>query len=95
MRSVGMSKKQVAKMLILEAISVGIIGSIFGVAGGVMLIQIMQGIISAVMATIPMKFTIGILVKMIAGGILVTLLATISTVVKSTKLSIIESLKYE
>lgn len=95
MRSVGMSKKQVAKMLILEAISVGIIGSIFGVAGGVMLIQIMQGIISAVMATIPMKFGVGMIVKMIVGGILVTLLATISTVVKSTKLSIIESLKYE
>lgn len=94
-RSIGMSKSQLVKMVFIESITGGIIGSVFGILAGILLLY---GVYYALIAMeLPMNYyyTASTFIITLIGGILVTLFASISPMLKSSKLNIIESIKYE
>lgn len=91
-RSVGMSKNQTIKMIFIEALSGGIIGGSAGVIGGILMIFNMSLVgDSSTQAHYPLgSFIIYILV-----GSLVMTIASISPALKSSKIDLVSSLKYE
>lgn len=95
LRSIGMSKSQIVKMIFIEAFTGGVIGGATGVIGGVMLISIMPLLLREVMATVLMNYSMFALIGSFLSGIIITVAASISPAMKSSKMNIIQSLKYE
>jgi len=91
LRSVGMSKTQTIKMIFIEAFSGGTIGATTGVLGGVLMIFNMSQIGEGLQAYYP----IGSFIIYIVVGALVMMLASISPAVKTSKIDLVSSLKYE
>ncbi|MCX7708626.1 MAG: FtsX-like permease family protein [Clostridia bacterium] len=94
-RSVGMNKKQIVKMIFIESMTGGLIGGIVGVAAGLIMINIMKHMLTQVIATIPMNYSITMLTISATIGVIIMVTASISPAMKSSKLNIIESIKYE
>ncbi|QVK17502.1 ABC transporter permease [Mycoplasmatota bacterium] len=94
-RSVGMSKKQVMKMLMIESLGSGMIAGITGLCAGILYIYISSYIMEVFMLPIQMDYSIELLVFAFLGGILVSILSAIIPSIKSSKLNIIEAIKYE
>lgn len=90
LRSVGMSKKQTVAMIFIEAFTGGIIGAISGILGGVCMIYILSKLDNS-----PLRLEVQSLGVSILLGVVVMVLASIGPVIKSTKLNLIESLKYD
>lgn len=95
LRSVGMSRKQIVKMVFLEALALGTIGTTVGIATGWGMILIAPYILEGMQSPIPLKFITSILWMYIVGAIGVTIMASITPASKSSKLNIIEAIKYE
>ncbi|WP_070000181.1 ABC transporter permease [Cellulosilyticum sp. I15G10I2] len=95
LRSVGMSKKQVVNMLFIEALYSGAIGGAAGIAGGIIVMKIMPYVLEAMRLPIPVYLVPGVLWIYLIGGILITVFASITPTKKSSKLNIIEAIKYE
>lgn len=94
-RSLGMSRGQIVKLMFIESLTGGLTGSIIGVLGGLLLIVNMPLLIRAIASPIPLHFQGHLLIVSIIAGTLVMVIASISPAVKSSKLNIIESIKYE
>ena len=95
LRSIGMSRKQVAKMLFVEALTVGLIGAIVGVLAGIIMSTVVPYlIISMGSPHIPLLFSRKMLGGALIIGVLVSVIASISPSVKSSKLNIVEAIKY-
>jgi putative ABC transport system permease protein len=94
-RSVGMSKVQLIRMIFIEALSGGIVGALAGIIAGGVLLLIVPHLMRAM--NMPMKlFFRGITgLQFFLGGIIITLVASVSPALKSSKLNIIRSIKYE
>ncbi len=95
LRSVGMSRKQIVQMVFLEALALGAIGATVGVTTGWGMTQIAPYILEGMQCPIPLKFITSILWMYIVGAIGVTIMASITPASKSSKLNIIEAIKYE
>ncbi|MDP4093950.1 MAG: FtsX-like permease family protein [Bacillota bacterium] len=95
LRSMGMSKVQIVQMISLEALSSGLIGGAAGLLGGGAMISVVPYLTRAIIATIPLALTATPFILAAASGVLITLLASISSAVKSSKLSIVQSIKFE
>lgn len=95
LRSVGMSKWQIRKMIVVEALTGGFIGGSVGVLMGVMMISIIPYLLKAIDLPISITYDPVLLMNALLGGIVVTLVASISPALKSSKLNIIEAIKYE
>lgn len=95
LRSVGMSKKQVKKMIMIEALTGGFIGGSVGVIMGVMMISIIPYLLRAIDLPVEITYYPALLINSLLGGIVVALIASIGPVLKSSKLNIIEAIKYE
>lgn len=89
-RSVGMSKKQTVKMIFIEALTGGIIGSISGILGGMAMIYIFTKFDNSMF-----NFDIQSIWTYVLAGIIIMLAASIGPLIKSTKINLIDSLKYE
>ena len=95
-RSVGMSKFQIIRMMLIESLTGGIIGGIIGIITGVILIEFIPHILIAINEPrIPMHYSFGLLLYSLLAGVVIMLIASISPAIKSSKLNIIESIKYE
>lgn len=95
LRSVGMNKKQIVKMVFIEALYSGIIGGAAGIAGGIIVMQIVPYILEAMRISIRTYVVTDILWIYLAGGVAITIIASVSPALKSSKLNIIEAIKYE
>ncbi len=94
-RSVGMSRKQIVKMVFIEALTGGLIGGIMGISSGVILINIVGFVIKGMNLFVPIRYSPMLFLYSLLAGIIVTVIASISPAVKSSKLNIIEAVKYE
>jgi len=95
MRSVGMSKLQTVRMIIIESLTGGIIAGVVGVLVGIRLVSIVPYVIEAM--NIAMKIYQFPSIYIYAGliGIVITVVASTAPALKSSKMNIIEAIKYE
>lgn len=94
-RSLGMSKPQIIKMIFIEALSGGLAGGAVGVLSGVLNISIIPYVMRSIDLPIPIHYSMVLLVSSLLGGTIVTLIASVSPALKSSRLNVIEALKYE
>lgn len=95
LRSIGMSKTQILKMIFLESLSGGIIGGIMGVMTGIIMIYDMPYVMKAINQPMEISVSVHYLFIYFFVGIVITVLASIIPAMKTSKLNIIESIKYE
>ncbi len=95
LRSAGMSKGQTVSMVFLEALSGGIVGAISGLITGLLMLAIIPQLLLDMDLPVVVIISKITFVQFLAGGIIVTLLASVSPALKSSKLNIIEAIKYE
>lgn len=94
-RSIGMSKAQAVKMLFIEAFSGGIVGGTVGVFAGTLMIYIVPKVSAAMELPLEMNYSWSLFLYSFIGGIIITVVASIVPNFKSSKLNIIEAIKYE
>jgi len=95
MRSVGMSKDQIIRMVTIESIAGGFTGGTVGMIAGFFFILIIISVMNAINLSIPMHYSPMQFVASLISGIIISLIASISPLIKSSKLQIIEAIKYE
>lgn len=95
LRSVGMEKKQIVKMLFIESLTGGIIGGMAGIAAGLILLFNVAYVMKAMSLPVAIHYSLMLFANSMLGGIIITLAASISPALKSSKMNIIESIKYE
>jgi putative ABC transport system permease protein len=89
LRAVGASKRQVLLAVTVEALLVGVVASLIGLAAGVLVAGLLQGLLGAMGFDIPTTttvFTLGTAVTSFFAGVLVTLVASISPARKAAKI---------
>lgn len=94
-RSLGMSKSQIRNMVLIESFTGGLAGGILGLLGGLVLIHNMPYLTKVIVAQITMHYQLSMFISYFIGGLVVMILASIAPAYKSSKLNIIESIKYE
>jgi putative ABC transport system permease protein len=94
-RSLGMSKVQIIKMIFIEALSGGLVGGAVGVLSGIVNISVIPYIMRSIDMPIPIHYSPVLMVSSLLGGAAVTLIASVSPAFKSSRLNVIEALKYE
>ena len=97
LRSVGMSKVMSMKMVFIEAISIGIVGSIIGmIMGWFVLTFILPALMTAMgMPKIVMIYSAWQIFSLVGIGIIITLIASISPAMRSSRLNLIQEIRYE
>lgn len=96
LRSVGISKKQTLKMLFIESLTGGFIGGIIGILGAVLMLSLMPHVFRGInMPEMPMHYSGMMLLNSALGGIIIAVCASISPALKTSKLNIIDAIKYE
>lgn len=95
LRSTGMDKGQNAKMFVVEAIICGGIGSFIGAFSTIITVKIIDKILVAVNQPITVHINYQYLFGSFFAGILISVLAMLSPMIKASKMSIVESIKYE
>lgn len=90
-KSVGMSKVQIIKMIFIEALTGGAIGGLLGVITGTLMIVVLAGTSNSG----SIHYPVGSYITYVLAGAVVMLVASISPALKSSKLDIIESIKFE
>ncbi len=96
MRSVGMSKKQAVKIIIIEALTIGLIGGAAGVGTGLLLIAIIPRLlIVTIEILIRIHYSLSAIICAVVGGVLIAIIASISPALKSSRINLIEAIKYE
>lgn len=94
-RSVGMSKTQITAMVFIEALTGGIMGGIIGIGTGALLINTVKYVLKAIDLAIPMHYNANLFLYSFFVGVIIYLISSIGPAVKSSKLNIIEAIKYE
>lgn len=94
-RSVGMSKSQILRMLFLESLTGGIIGGLMGVATGIIMISDMSYVLKAINVQVDIRISEFYLLIYFMAGVVITVVASIAPTLKTSKLNIIETIKYE
>ncbi len=95
MRSVGMSKGQTVKMILIESVTGGIIGGSVGILTGTALIELIPFLMRAINQAVPVHYSLREYLIAFGAGVVITVLASISPALNSSKLNIIEAIKYE
>ncbi len=94
-RSQGMSKKQMIKMILVEAFAEGLLGALTGLIGGFLMLVIIPDLLTAMNLYLPLHLSLGLCLSFIIIGTLITLTAAVSPAFKSSKMNTIAALKYE
>ncbi|GAA0070414.1 FtsX-like permease family protein [Clostridium sardiniense] len=93
--SIGMSKGQRSRMIFIEGATIGIFGSILGVFTGILVCRFIPEVSLALDAylkiSIPEKRLIGLAIF----GIVLMLVASLAPVLKASKISVVDEIKYE
>ena len=95
LRSVGMSKLQMIKILFIEALSGGIVGGTAGIAAGFLMIHIVPMVCEAMNLPLQVEYLWKLFLYSFIGGILINVVASIIPAFKSSKLNVIDTIKYE
>lgn len=95
LRSVGLSKKQTIKMIMIEALTGGCIGGIMGIIGGTIMLSSVPQLMQTIDVPLALHYTWSFFVNSLVGGIIIAVLASISPALKTSKLNIMEAIKYE
>jgi putative ABC transport system permease protein len=94
-RCIGMSKKGAGRMLMTEAVTIGIIGTLTGLVTGILIIGVIPLLVGAfwgnVMATVPVMKIAGICIA----GIAAMLLCSLIPFYKGKNISIMDNIRYE
>lgn len=96
-RSMGMSKRQIIKMLFIESITGGVVGGIIGMVSGFMLVLYVEKshLLNEAIVPIPMHYQFTTFLSSFLLGVIITIIASVGPALKSSKLNIIEAIKYE
>lgn len=95
MRSVGMDRKQVRRMLLTEAAFGGLMGGITGVFTGYVMIWGVPYLMSSMDMPMSVNYPFASLPVYIIAAIACTIIASITPAFSSSKLNLIEAIKYE
>ncbi|HYH05010.1 MAG TPA: FtsX-like permease family protein, partial [Bacillota bacterium] len=95
MRSVGMSRSQTLKMIFIEALTGGIIGGSVGLLAGTVLIGLVPFVLQAINQVVPIHYSLKEFGIAFLFGVIITVIASIGPALKSSRLNIIEAIKYE
>ena len=95
MRSVGMDKGQTIKMLLIEAMTGGLIGGIFGVITGFLMLNIVARLMVAIGLPIAMHYSTTEIITSAVSGAFIMVVSAVSPAIKSSRLNIINAIKYE
>ncbi len=94
-KSVGMSRKQTASMVLLEAISSGLIGGAVGGLASALSTYLLPYFMTSIDMYMDIPFRYDMAAIAVGCGIIVMLVASVSPALKSSKLNIIEAIKFE
>lgn len=94
-RAIGMSKIQLVKVTLIESALTGLIGSLLGAVGGLCLLFITPMIMKNLGLQLVMHISVINVLEYLGCGILISILSSLSSIIKSSKMSIIETIKYE
>ncbi len=95
LRCVGMSKKGLNRMLVTEAVGMGVFGVAFGIACAVIMSSTIPAAVSILWGKVVTQLAVKEMVIIGAVGILAMLAISVVPVVRSEKMSLIETIKYE
>lgn len=97
LRSIGMNKKQSIKIIFIEAFTGGLIGSLVGLSMGGLLVWAVCKVFETLGGSMGdfVHISSANLIGALLAGITITIVASIIPALKSSKLNIIESIKYE
>ena len=90
-----MSKVQTIKMLSIEAICSGLVGGIAGVISGVAFLIITGFILKAMDMPVGIHYPLNMLIIGVISGSVISLLSNLLPSFKTSKMNIIEAIKYE
>ena len=93
--SVGMSKRQRSQMILIEGITIGIVGSILGVVTGVLVCEFIPEISLSLDTYLKVIVPYFEVIKLCIFGILLMVIASLVPVLKGNKISIVSEIKYE
>lgn len=94
-RSVGMSRKQIIVMLFVESVTGGMIGGLSGISAGLMMTYAVPHLLKAVGMGVPILYDPATIIGSFVIGAVITLIASISPMLKSARINLIGALKYE
>jgi putative ABC transport system permease protein len=95
-RSLGMSKNQNIKVLFIESFTGGAIGGVTGILSSILLIRISPYLVDATSNfLLPMHYSVKTFSVAFILGTLIMIIASIGPASKSSKLNIIDAIKYE
>lgn len=92
---VGMGKKGLNRMLVTEAAAMGACGVLYGILCAVIMSSTIPAAVSVMWGKVTVQLASNEMIIMGAAGVLAMLAISVVPVVRSRRLSIIESLKYE
>lgn len=95
LRSMGMSQGQIIRMIFIESVTVGVVGGILGIVAGWLMISVIPYVVRSMGLNGNMVYSYGMFAMALAAGMVKTVTASISPAMKSSRLNIIESIKYE
>lgn len=95
LRSIGMSRRQIVKMIFIEAVSGGLVGGTAGSITGTLQIYLVPPILKATGQYFSIHYTVSFLYLFVLFGMAITLIASISPAIKTSRLNIIQAVKYE
>ncbi|WP_061996040.1 FtsX-like permease family protein [Clostridium sp. ATCC 25772] len=93
--SVGMSRVQRGYLLLIEGATIGIIGGTLGALEGIFISNFIEDITYSLDAYLKVEISIKLVVLLGALGAILIMVASIVPIIKSSKLSIVEEIKYE
>ncbi|MEL7646653.1 MAG: FtsX-like permease family protein [Sedimentibacter sp.] len=95
MRSVGLSKRQTIKMILIEAMTGGCIGGIVGIISGTLMLCAVPDLMQSIDVPLKIHYSLSFFVSALVGGVIIAVLASVSPALKTSRLNVIEAIKYE
>jgi putative ABC transport system permease protein len=96
LRALGASRRQVLGSVVAEALVVGIVASLIGLAGGVVVAGLLKGLFDAAGFALPaggIVVTLGTVVAAIVVGVVVTLIAGIAPAIRASRVAPLAALR--
>ena len=95
LRSIGMSKRQMLKMIFVEAVGNGMIGGLGGMLAGFLLLFVLGNVLFALNLPITVEYIPKLFGVYFVGGALVTVIGSMFPARSMPKMNIIEAIKFE
>ncbi len=95
MRSVGMSRRQTVRMIFSEALASGLLGGVTGLFAGYLMLWGVPYVLKSINLSVPLSYPVDTLWTYVLAGTVITMAASVSPAISSSRLNIIEAVKYE